>query len=266
MKLDGNSLSLESFHAIVERQAEVSLCEKARERIKKARTVVDKAILKGERVYSINTGFGILSKVTIPPESLDELQVNLIRSHCAGVGEIHSETESRAILLLRTNVLAKGMSGVRPELVDFLISMLNKRIHPVIPSKGSVGASGDLAPLAHLACVIIGEGEAMYRGLRMTGGEALNKAGMKPLKLAPKEGLSLINGTQQMTAIGALTLLRAEETAELADLICAASLDGVLGTPRAYMEWVQEARPYAGQIKSAERLRKYYTHSHSRLE
>ena len=160
MVLDGNSLTLESFKKIVTNFEPVTLSNAAREKITRTRAVVEKAIKSGERVYSINTGFGILSKVTIQPDQLEELQVNLIRSHCSGIGECHTETESRGLLLLRTNVLAKGFSGVRPELVDALIQMLNKKVHPVIPTRGSVGASGDLAPLAHLASVLIGEGEA----------------------------------------------------------------------------------------------------------
>jgi len=254
MLLDGNSLTLEKFKSIVEGNEKVSLCPKAKEKLIKSRAVVEKAAQQDEKVYSINTGFGVLSKVKIDKDQLEQLQVNLIRSHCAGVGEIHTETESRAILLLRTNVLAKGFSGARPELVELCIEMLNRRIHPVIPSKGSVGASGDLAPLAHLASVLIGEGEAFYQNQRMRGNEALQLAGLKPIKLAAKEGLSLINGTQQMTALGALTLLRAEETMDLADLICSTSLDGVLGTPRAFVDWVQQTRPFPGQIKTAKLL------------
>ncbi len=259
--LDGNSLTIEAFHSIVVEGAQVSLSPAARERIQKARTHVDKACEGTERVYSINTGFGILSKVTIDKSQLAELQVNLIRSHCAGVGEIHTEEESRAILLLRANVLAKGFSGARPELVDCLIQMLNKRVHPVIPSKGSVGASGDLAPLAHLAAVIIGEGEAFQGGSRKSGAQAMKAAGIQPVKLAPKEGLSLINGTQQMTGVGALVLARAERLADMADLICTASLEGVLGTPKAFETWVQETRPYEGQIRSAELMRSFMKNS-----
>lgn len=255
--LDGNSLTLDKFKAIVQGNEKVSLCPKAKDRLILSRAVVEKAAQQDEKVYSINTGFGVLSKVKINKDQLEQLQVNLIRSHCVGVGEIHTELESRAILLLRTNVIAKGFSGARPELAELLIECLNRGIHPVIPSKGSVGASGDLAPLAHLASVLIGEGEAFYQGQRMTGSEALQLAGLKPIKLAAKEGLSLINGTQQMTAIGALTLLSAEETMDLADLICASSLDGVLGTPRAYADWVQQTRPFPGQIETARLLRAF---------
>jgi histidine ammonia-lyase len=253
--LDGNTLSLESMRRIVEENEPVELAPSARKKLNETRAHVDKAALAGERVYSINTGFGVLSKVRIPDDKLDQLQVNLIRSHCAGVGEPHTEKESRAILLLRANVLAKGFSGVRAEVADALIALLNHRIHPVIPTKGSVGASGDLAPLAHLAAVLIGEGEAFVDGKRLPGGQALQNAGLKPVRLAPKEGLSLINGTQQMTAMGALLLLRAEALAELADLVCATSLDGVLGTPRAYEAWVHATRPFPGQVASAKRLK-----------
>lgn len=255
--LDGNSLTLETFRQIVEDRAPVSLDAKARAKMAKSRAVVDKAALSGERVYSINTGFGILSKVTIPAHQLDELQVNLIRSHCAGVGEPHPETESRAILLLRTNVLAKGYCGVRPDVVDLLVGMLNKQVHPRIPATGSVGSSGDLAPLAHLAAVLIGEGNAFYKGTLFPGGEALEKAGLKPIRLAPKEGLSLINGTQQMAAMGAILLLRAEKLADMADLICSTTLEGTLGSPRAYASWVHETRPLEGQIHSAGLLRNF---------
>ncbi len=255
--LDGNSLTLEDFQSIVVGRTKVSLSPTARAHIEKSRTYVDKACEGTERVYSINTGFGVLSKVTIDKSQLAQLQVNLIRSHCAGVGEIHTEDESRAILLLRTNVLAKGYSGSRALLVDTLIEMLNKGVHPVIPSKGSVGASGDLAPLAHLAAVIIGEGEAFHGGVRMTGAKAMKAAGITPVELAPKEGLSLINGTQQMTGVGALVLLRAERLANLADLIATASLEGILGTPRAFEAWVHETRPYEGQIQSAKLMRSF---------
>ena len=252
--LDGNSLSLETFSRIVHGREPVSLAPAAKARLDKTRQWIDAAAKSDERVYSINTGFGVLSKVTIAKDQLDQLQVNLILSHCAGVGEIHSETESRAILLLRANVLAKGFSGVRAVVAETLIQMLNQGVHPVIPSQGSVGASGDLAPLAHLASVLIGHGEAFVDGKRLSGADALKQAGITPVKLGPKEGLSLINGPQQLTGLGALLLLRAAQLADLADLTCAASLDGVLGTPRAYSAWVHETRPFDGQKASAQLL------------
>lgn len=251
IQLDGNSLTLADFEKIVVGREQVGLAEPARQLMKKTRAFVEKAAQGDERVYSINTGFGVLSKVKIEKESLDQLQLNLIRSHCAGVGNPMTEDQSRGLLLLRANVLAKGFSGSRPEIVDLLVGMLNQGVHPVVPEKGSVGASGDLAPLAHLASVLIGEGEAWFGGKQMPGGEALKQAGLKPVRLEAKEGLSLINGTQQMTAIGALTTLKALRLADVADLIAATSLDGVMGSRRAFRAWVHETRPYAGQKRSA---------------
>lgn len=256
IQLDGDSLTLSSFSSVVKRQEKVSLTDRSRERIRASRSHVEKAIQNGKKIYSINTGFGILSKVLIAQRDLEQLQLNFIRSHCAGVGDPHSEMETRAILLLRTNVLAKGYSGVRLELVELLVECLNKRIHPVIPQKGSVGASGDLAPLAHLAAVLIGEGEAWFDGNRMSGGMALKKAGLSPIRLVAKEGLALTNGTQQMTAQGALCLENASQLADLSDLVCSATLDGILGTPRAYADWLHAVRPHEGQRVSAENLRR----------
>lgn len=261
ISLDGNSLTLENFKKIVFDGEKVSLSKDALSRIKKARDVVEKAAKTEEKVYSINTGFGYLSKVTIPNDQLEALQLNLIRSHCTGVGEIHTEQESRAILLLRTNVLAKAFSGVRIELVEMLIEMLNHKIHPVIPSKGSVGASGDLAPLAHLASVLLGEGEAFYDGKRIKGKVALDKAGLKPIILKAKEGLSLINGTQQMTGSGAISLLEIERLLNLADLICATSIEGLLGSAKAFTAWLHETRPHVGQIQSAKNILRYLKNS-----
>jgi histidine ammonia-lyase len=253
--LDGNSLTLETYDAIVRGGTSVALSGSALDRLTKARRFIDAAVGSGKRTYSLNTGFGVLSKVTIDPNQLDELQVNLIRSHCVGVGPVHSPTESRGMLLLRANVLAKGYSGVRPMVVQTLVRLLNAGIAPVVPSKGSVGASGDLAPLAHLASVLIGEGEAFLPdGRRVSGAEALRSAGLEPLKLAPKEGLALINGTQQMTAVGALLALEAARLLDIADLCCAASVDGTLGSPRAFLPWIHEARPHAGQRISAARI------------
>lgn len=261
ISLDGDTLSLGAFRDIVVGGAPVELSDDTVMRLMQSRDVVDKAIASGKKIYSLNTGFGILSKVTVPEKDLEKLQLNLVRSHCAGVGEPHSEIESRAILALRTNCLAKGYSGVRPQLVEALVGMLNRHVHPVIPCKGSVGASGDLAPLAHLASVLIGEGEAYYDGKRLSGADALKKAGLKPFKLAPKEGLSLINGTQQMTGLGALLALEAEEALLAADLLTTCSLEGVLGTPRAYQDWLQQTRPYPGQVESAARMRTFMEES-----
>ena len=216
--------------------------------------MIEQILSQGETVYGVNTGFGKLSDVRIPPEKLAELQFNLVRSHAGGVGNPLSEAEVRAMVLLRANVLAKGYSGVRPELVELLIALLNAGVHPVIPEKGSVGASGDLAPLAHLALVVIGEGEAFYQKQRMPGGEAMRAAGLKPLQLDAKEGLALLNGTQAMTAVGVLAVARAQRVAHLADAAGAMSLEALMGTPAAFDERIHQARPHAGQIAAAAHL------------
>jgi histidine ammonia-lyase len=219
-----------------------------------SRATIESILAAGQTVYGVNTGFGKLSDVRIPPESLAQLQTNLVRSHAGGLGNPLSEAESRAMLLLRANVLAKGFSGTRPELVDLLVAMLNAGVHPVIPEKGSVGASGDLAPLAHLALVAIGEGQAIYHGQRMAGSDAMQRAGLTPLALAAKEGLALLNGTQAMTAVGALAVARAQRLAQLADVAGAMSLDALMGTPAAFDPRIQEARPHVGQIAAASHL------------
>lgn len=223
-------------------------------RMTASRATIEEILAAGQTVYGVNTGFGKLSDVRIPSDSLAQLQTNLVRSHAGGVGQPLSEAESRAMLLLRANVLAKGFSGSRPQLVELLVALLNAGVHPVIPEKGSVGASGDLAPLAHLALVVIGEGEAFYRGERMAGAEALRRAGLVPLQLAAKEGLALLNGTQAMTAVGALAVARARRVSELADLAGAMSLEALMGTPAAFDPRIHLARPHAGQIAVAAHL------------
>jgi histidine ammonia-lyase len=206
-------------------------------------------------VYGVTTGFGRLADVAIPRNHLAELQLNLIRSHACGIGPPLPTEEVRAVMLLRANVLAKGYSGVRPELVDLLLDLLRSRIHPVIPEQGSVGASGDLAPLSHLALVLVGEGEAEVEGTIVPGAEALRRAGLSPLVLQAKEGIALNNGTQVMTGIGALVLVAAERAIETADVAGAMSLEGLRGTPDAFHPALQRVRAHAGQIASAERLR-----------
>jgi histidine ammonia-lyase len=252
--LDGQSLSLAEIEAVSLDGCRVAVAAEARARMVASRATIEEILAAGQTVYGVNTGFGKLSDVRIPPESLAQLQTNLVRSHAAGVGSPLAESESRAMLLLRANVLAKGFSGNRPELVDLLVAMLNAGVHPVIPEKGSVGASGDLAPLAHLALVIMGEGEAFYRGQRMNGGEAMLHAGLAQLALAAKEGLALLNGTQAMTAVGGLAIARARRLAPLADVAGALSLDVLMGTPAAFDPRIHEARPHAGQIASAAHL------------
>lgn len=263
IELDGSSLSLAQTEAVANGEP-VSLSDDARERIEKSRRFVEQIIARGEVVYGINTGFGALSEVTIPNEELRELQINLVRSHACGVGDPLPEKVVRAMLLHRTNVLAKGFSGCRPLVVETLIAMLNNGVHPVIPAKGSVGASGDLAPLAHQALVVIGEGEAVYRGERMPGGDAMQRAGVEPLLLEAKEGLALLNGTQAMTAVGGLALADAWKLAEAADVIGAMTLEALRGTPVAFDEKIHAVRPHAGQMESARRLRELIEHSEIR--
>ena len=254
VEIDGASLTLEQTAGVAD-GTEVSLAASARARIERARRFVEDIVARGEVVYGINTGFGALADVTIPPEKLRELQLNLVRSHSCGVGDPLPERVVRAMMLQRANVLAKGYSGCRVEVIETLLRMLNARVHPLIPSRGSVGASGDLAPLAHLALVVIGEGEAIFGGQRIRGADALKAAGIEPLALEAKEGLALLNGTQAMTAVGGLALLDAERLADAADVTGAMSLEALRGTPVAFDHKIHAVRPHPGQIKSARRLR-----------
>ncbi|HEX6069306.1 MAG TPA: histidine ammonia-lyase [Longimicrobiaceae bacterium] len=256
MQIDGDSLTLEALEEVATgATTEVLLAPAARERMLRSRAVVEEAVDSGEVVYGVTTGFGRLAEVAIPRERLEELQLNLIRSHACGVGPPLPIEEVRAVMLLRANVLAKGYSGVRPELVELLLAMLRVGIHPVIPEQGSVGASGDLAPLSHLALVLVGEGEAAVDGEVLPGAKALRRAGLSPVVLRAKEGLALNNGTQFMTGIGALALLGAERALETAEVAGAMSLEGLRGTPDAFHPALQRARPHPGQIASAHRLR-----------
>jgi histidine ammonia-lyase len=252
--LDGQPLTLAEIEAVSLEGCAVTIAPAALERAAASRALIEEILAAGETVYGVNTGFGKLSDVSIPHESLAELQTNLVRSHAGGVGQPLSLAESRAMLLLRANVLAKGFSGCRTAVPELLVALLNAGVSPVIPEKGSVGASGDLAPLAHLALVVIGEGEAFYKGERMAGGEALQRAGLQPLALAAKEGLALLNGTQAMTAVGALAVARARRVVRLADLAGAMSLEALKGTPAAFDERIQAVRPHAGQIAAAAHL------------
>jgi histidine ammonia-lyase len=255
LELDGQRLSLAQIAAVARGAEDVSLAASARDRVERSRKVVEQIIAEGRTVYGVNTGFGKLSDVHIDRSQLRELQLNLVRSHAGGVGPPLSEAEARAMLLLRANVLAEGFSGCRPILVETLIAMIEGRVTPVIPAKGSVGASGDLAPLAHLALVVIGEGEAFFAGERLPGRAALNRAGIEPLELDAKEGLALLNGTQAMVAVGGLALHRAERVARLADVAGAMTLEAVRGTPVAFDERIHAARPHPGQIEVARHLR-----------
>jgi histidine ammonia-lyase len=220
-----------------------------------SRALIDRLAAGDDPIYAVNTGVGLLANVRIPRGQLDQLQRNVIRSHCVGVGEPLSREVVRAMMLIRANVLAKGFSGIRPLVADRLCDLLNRGVTPVVPSQGSVGASGDLAPLAHMALVLIGEGEAEFDGVILPGAEALRRAGIEPIDLHPKEGISLINGTQAMLAIGCLELDAAQTLADTADVVSALTLDALRGTPRAFDPRIHQARPHPGQLASAERLR-----------
>jgi histidine ammonia-lyase len=253
--INGNDLSLDDLRHVVYQQRAVEVASDAREKVNASRAVVDKLLRENRLAYAITTGVGKLSDVRIDAAQNRELQINLVRSHSAGVGEPLSQEETRAMMLLRANSLAKGYSGVRLELISMLCAMLNHRVHPVIPSQGSVGASGDLAPLAHLALTLIGEGEAVFQGERMPGAEALHRAGLSPIALEAKEAISLINGTQAMLAVGTVALMQAETLAVTADVIGAMSLDALRGTDVAFDERIHAARPHSGQGEVAAYLR-----------
>ncbi len=276
--LDGHSLTLEQLSAIADEGVPVDVAPPARERVRAARAVVDRHAHGDAPVYGINTGFGSFAEVKIAPEALDALQLNLLRSHAAGVGDPLAVRDVRAAMALRANVLAKGFSGIRAETLDALIALLNRRVHPVVPSRGSVGASGDLAPLAHLALVLVGEGWATVdqdrgrpggdreprevahgdgaagRGRVVPGRDALTRAGLAPLALGPKEGLALINGTQVSTAVLALAILDAERVARAADVVAALSIDALRGSYHPFEARLHEPRPFAGQMASASNL------------
>jgi histidine ammonia-lyase len=251
IQLDGESLSLAQLYDIVAGKAEAELAPAARERMTRSRDVVEKLIGSGTAVYGVNTGFGKLAAVRISSDQIRQLQLNLVRSHACGVGPALSEPETRAMLALRANAIAKGFSGVRPVTVETLCAMLNRGVHPVIPSQGSVGASGDLAPLAHLAQVAIGGGTAIYKGREMPGGLAMLLAGVPALTLEAKEGLALLNGTQGMLALLALGMRDAEIAVETADAAAALSLDALRGSPAAFDERIARVRPYPGHATSA---------------
>ncbi len=256
IQIDGESLTLGQLYSIALEGAEAEIAPQARERMSASRAVVERLVESNAAVYGVNTGFGKMASVRISREQIRQLQVNLVRSHACGVGAPLSEHETRAILALRANAIAKGFSGVRPLVAETLCAMLNKRVHPVIPSQGSVGASGDLAPLAHLAQVAIGQGEAFLQGRTISGAEAMRTAGIAPLVLDAKEGLALLNGTQGMLALLALGLREAEIAADTTDVAAALSLDALRGSPAAFDERIARVRPYAGHAASAHNLRR----------
>ncbi len=255
LKLNGNDLTTDDLREVVCERRPVMLEPEARTAVERARELVDQLVASDGVAYAITTGVGQLADVRIPHEQVRELQLNLVRSHSAGVGEPLSTVETRAMMLLRANSLAKGCSGVRPIVIDTLCELLNRGVCPVVPSQGSVGASGDLAPLAHLALGLIGEGQAVLDGETMPAAQALKKAGIQPLELEAKEAISLINGTQAMLAVGVLTLLAGETLADSADVIAALALDALKGTVVAFDERIHRARPHPGQLLVARNLR-----------
>jgi len=254
--IDGNHLTLEDFINIVRNEYRVELTTEALESIKANRRIVDKFVDEEKVVYGITTGFGKFSDVAISKEDTELLQRNLIISHACGVGNPLDEEMVRGIMVLRANALAKGYSGIRHETVLTLLDMINKGVHPIIPEKGSLGASGDLAPLSHMVLVMIGEGEAVYKGRRISGREAMEKAGIPIVQLTSKEGLALINGTQVMTAIGALTVYDSKKLLKLADIAGALTVEAQRGIIDAFKEGVHRVRPHKGQRQTAANLLK----------
>jgi len=252
--LSGNDLTFSQLYDVALRGETVLLSSAAIAGMNASRAVVERLVASGATAYGINTGFGKLASVRISAEQVRQLQVNLVRSHACGVGVPLSEEETRAMMLLRANAIAKGLSGVRPRIVETLCQMLNHRVHPVIPSQGSVGASGDLAPLAHLAQVVIGEGRANFRGETLPGGEAMKRAGITAVALEAKEGLSLLNGTQGMLALLSLALHEADILVDSADVAASLSLDALRGSPGAFDARIMQARAYEGAATTARNL------------
>ncbi|MFN2546667.1 MAG: histidine ammonia-lyase [Myxococcales bacterium] len=253
--LSGSALKLEDVAAAAAGGVRVEVAAEARERVRAARRLVDEIARGDVPTYGINTGFGTLAEVSIPRAELQRLQRNLILSHSAGTGEPLPLPEVRALMLLRANVLCGGYSGIRESTLDLLVSMLERDVIPVVPEKGSVGASGDLAPLAHLALVLIGEGEAFFKGARLPGREALSRAGLQPVVLEAKEGLALVNGTQAMQAVGALALLEAERCARIADIAASMTVEGLMGSHKPFLAAIHRVRGHEGQSRVAADLR-----------
>jgi histidine ammonia-lyase len=259
--IDGTNLTIPLVKRIADAETAVKLDDSVLSLIQAGRDLVERTVKEGKQIYGVTTGFGRLKSVMIDPKDAVALQRNLVLSHCTGVGDPLPEDQTRASMLLRAHSLARGYSGVRLEVIDLLLEMLNRRVSPVIPSKGSVGASGDLAPLAHMALVLIGEGDATFEGERMPGAVALKAAKLKPIVLSFKEGLALINGTQIMTGIGALSAYRAEMACKAADIAGAMSLEAFLGTDSAFDERLNALRPHPGQARVAANMRHLLRHS-----
>ena len=249
--LTGHSLTRRDFYQVVLEDRLVRLSPRARRAMTQSRRFVEKIIRGREVVYGVTTGVGSLSTEHIEPAQARELQLNVVRSHACGVGEPLDDSETRGLLLLRANTLAIGLSGVRPAVAERLVDFLNHGVHPVVPARGSVGASGDLAPLAHVALTLVGEGEVVYRGRRQLARQAMKTAGLEPLVLEAKEGLSLVNGTQAMLSVGLLALRLAEILVDTADVAGALSLDALRGSRKAFDKRLHQARPHPGQMATA---------------
>lgn len=255
VQIDGETLTIEDIVNVSRFNATVKISKKATEKVKRTREALGNMVKGGQTIYGVNTGFGALSNMRIALQDLDKLQTSLIRSHSTGIGKPLSTEIVRALMLLRANTLAKGYSGIRLETLETLVEMLNKGVHPVVPAKGSVGASGDLAPLSHMILVLIGEGKAEYKGQIISGKEAMEKAGIKPIRLEFKEGVALNNGTQLMTAIASLTVHDAENLLKAAEIAAALSLEALRGVSDAFNEKIHMIRPHAGQVTTAKNIR-----------
>ena len=256
ISIDGNSLTLDEVVRVARQRETVEISAAGRQQLAASRAIVEKLLDSTTPVYGISTGFGNLSQIWISPEEREALQRNLILSHAAGVGECLSEDVVRTAMLMRANSLVKGYSGIRPATVDMLLELLNRGVYPAVPSKGSVGASGDLSPLSHIALVLMGEGKAFVAGKLVTGAEALAAVGLSPVAFAAKEGLALINGTQIMTAVGALVVHDAVLLMKAADIAAAMSLEALRGTRAAYDERISRIRPHPGQLATSGNLLK----------
>ena len=254
VEIDGRSLTLDDFDAVVSRTALAGLTQEAKQQISLGRTTVDAALDKGETIYGVTTGFGALATVRIEHENIETLQRRLILSHCAGVGEPLPDAVVRGMLLLRANTLSRGHSGVRLQLVEALLGLLEFDVLPVVPSRGSVGASGDLAPLAHLALPLLGHGSVRHNGKVLDAKAGLAMAGLNPLSLQAKEGLALINGTQAMTSLLCVAVGRSQHLVRIADLVGAMATDALRGTDTAFDARLHLLRPHPGQIASAGNL------------
>jgi len=255
VELTGQPLSLSEVARVAHGEAPLRIGASAHALIRASRQVIEGIVAQGGVVYGVSTGFGKLSDVHVPVGELRQLQLNLVRSHACGIGNPLSAPEVRAMILLRANVLALGLSGIRLEVIELLCELNNRGVVPVVPEKGSVGASGDLAPLAHLSLTLIGEGEAFHQAKRSPSGDALKKAGLRPVVLEAKEGLALLNGTQAMHAVGGLALFRAKRLVRVADIVGAMTLEALKGTPTAFDSRIQKARPHPGQEAVAKHLR-----------